>query len=532
MLIGIPKEIRAGQTLVAATPNTVQKLISLGYTVSVEQGAGELANYFDQQFEEAGASLVSTAEVWAADIVVCLDAPSLEQLALMKEGATLLSRLDPQNNTELLEACAQRKITALALDAVPRISRAQSLDVRSSLMNVAGYRAVIEAANAFGRQFTGAVTAAGRVNPAKVYVIGVGVAGLAAIGTAGSMGAEVFATDVRSDVADQVQSLGATFVEIPVSQESTDGYARELDKDDQARTQEVYMHQASKSDIVITTAQVPGRPAPLLLTAEAVSTMMPGSVIVDMGASDLGSNCALTEPGKVITTENGVIIIGYTDLPARLPGQASQLFGQNIVNLLKLVTPDKNGQPVWNEDDVVIRGMLTTREGQIMWPPPPVQVSAAPSPGTATDKATQPGSGTQASASDSEPAQAVEAAASKKEPSAFRKWWWKIALGALAVLLIAAAPAHMSSHFMVFVLACVVGFYVITGVSHTLHTPLMSETNAISGIIIVGALLQISSGDLLVTVLAFIAVALASINIFGGFLVTRRMLKMFERSSE
>lgn len=414
MLIGIPKEIRAGQTLVAATPNTVQKLISLGYTVSVEQGAGELANYFDQQFEEAGASLVSTAEVWAADIVVCLDAPSLEQLALMKEGATLLSRLDPQNNTELLEACAQRKITALALDAVPRISRAQSLDVRSSLMNVAGYRAVIEAANAFGRQFTGAVTAAGRVNPAKVYVIGVGVAGLAAIGTAGSMGAEVFATDVRSDVADQVQSLGATFVEIPVSQESTDGYARELDKDDQARTQEVYMHQASKSDIVITTAQVPGRPAPLLLTAEAVSTMMPGSVIVDMGASDLGSNCALTEPGKVITTENGVIIIGYTDLPARLPGQASQLFGQNIVNLLKLVTPDKNGQPVWNEDDVVIRGMLTTREGQIVWPPPPVQVSAAPSPGAATEKATQPGSGTQASASDSEPAQAVEAAASKR----------------------------------------------------------------------------------------------------------------------
>ena len=319
MLIGIPKEIRAGQTLVAATPNTVQKLIALGYTVSVEQGAGELANYFDQQFEEAGASLVSTAEAWAADIVVCLDAPSLEQLALMKEGATLLSRLDPQNNTELLEACAQRKITALALDAVPRISRAQSLDVRSSLMNVAGYRAVIEAANAFGRQFTGAVTAAGRVNPAKVYVIGVGVAGLAAIGTAGSMGAEVFATDVRSDVADQVQSLGATFVEIPVSQVSTDGYARELDKDDQARTQEVYMHQASKSDIVITTAQVPGRPAPLLLTAEAVSTMMPGSVVVDMGASDLGSNCALTEPGKVITTENGIDTIHIDRIDRAFP---------------------------------------------------------------------------------------------------------------------------------------------------------------------------------------------------------------------
>lgn len=533
MLIGIPKEIRAGQTLVAATPNTVQKLSALGYGVAVEQGAGELANYFDQQFEEAGATMVSTEKAWAADIVVCLDAPSPEQLALMKEGATLLSRLAPQNNAELLEACAARKITALALDAVPRISRAQSLDVRSSLMNVAGYRAVIEAANAFGRQFTGAVTAAGRVNPAKVYVIGVGVAGLAAIGTAGSMGAEVFATDVRSDVADQVQSLGATFVEIPVSQESSDGYARELDESDQARTQEVYMHQASKSDIVITTAQVPGRPAPLLLTAEAVSTMMPGSVIVDMGASDLGSNCALTEPGKVITTENGVIIIGYTDLPARLPGQASQLFGQNIVNLLKLVTPDKNGEPVWNEEDVVIRGMLATRDGEIMWPPPPVQVSAAPSPSAATEKAAETASTTQTGASDSASAQAAEAAASeKKEPSALRRWWWKIALGALAVLLIAAAPAHMSSHFMVFVLACVVGFYVITGVSHTLHTPLMSETNAISGIIIVGALLQISSGNLLVTVLAFIAVALASINIFGGFLVTRRMLKMFERSSE
>lgn len=538
MLIGVPKEIRAGQTLVAATPNTVKKLIALGYEIVVEKGAGELASYYDAHYEEAGAALADAQVVWSADLVVCLDAPAPEQIALMKSGAVLLSRLDPENNPALVEQCVSQGITAFALDAVPRISRAQSLDVRSSLMNVAGYRAVIEAANVFGRQFAGAVTAAGKVAPAKVYVIGVGVAGLAAIGTAGSMGAEVFATDVRSDVADQVRSLGATFVEIPVQQESSDGYARELDEDDQARTQRVYAKQAAESDIVITTAQVPGRPAPLLLTTEAVSCMMPGSVIVDMGASDLGSNCALTKPGEVTVTENGVTIIGYTDLPGRLPGQASQLFGQNIVNLLKLVTPSKDGVPVWDEEDVIVRGMMVARDGSLKWPPPPVQVSATTQPAAQQTSSQAKDKQAAHTASTSETAEAgtsreeATAALQQKRPSAFRRWWWKIALGALAVLLIAAAPAHMSSHFMVFVLACVVGFYVITGVSHTLHTPLMSETNAISGIIIVGALLQISSTDPLVTALAFIAVALASINIFGGFLVTRRMLKMFERSSK
>lgn len=534
MLIGIPREIRAGQTLVAATPNTVKKLIKLGYEVAVEQGAGELANYYDAHYEEAGASVVDTNTAWAADLVVCLDAPSFEQIKLMKRGATLLSRLDPENNHELLGACIGRGITALALDAIPRISRAQALDVRSSLMNVAGYRAVIEAASVFSRQFAGAVTAAGKVAPAKVYVIGVGVAGLAAIGTAGSMGAEVFATDVRSDVADQVQSLGATFVEIPVSQESTDGYARELDEDDQARTQRVYAGQASKSDIVITTAQVPGRPAPLLLTKEAVEGMKPGSVIVDMGASDLGSNCELTKPGQVTVTENGVTIVGYTDLPGRLPGQASQLFGQNIVNLLKLVTPEKNGVPIWDETDAVIRGMMATRDGELMWPPPPVQVSAAPASAAPTSSAKEGAKDASESAAQgvAEQPRTDAGTAEQQKPSTFRRWWWKILLGALAVLLIIAAPAHMSNHFLVFVLACVVGFYVITGVSHTLHTPLMSETNAISGIIVVGALLQIGTGDPLVTALAFVAVALASINIFGGFFVTHRMLDMFQRSSE
>ncbi len=532
MLIGIPKETRAGQTLVAATPHTVKKLMKLGYEVAVEAGAGELASYFDERYEEAGARIVDAVQAWTCDLVVCLDAPSFEQVKLMKRGATLLSRLDPENNHELLGVCIGRGITALALDAVPRISRAQALDVRSSLMNVAGYRAVIEAASVFSRQFAGAVTAAGKVAPAKVYVIGVGVAGLAAIGTAGSMGAEVFATDVRADVADQVRSLGATFVEIPVSQESSDGYARELDEDEQARTQRVYAEQAAKSDIVITTAQVPGRPAPLLLTKAAVESMKPGSVIVDMGASDLGSNCELTKPGQIAVAENGVTIVGYTDLPGRLPGQASQLFGQNIVNLLKLVTPEKNGVPVWDEGDVVIRGMMATRDGNLMWPPPPVQVSAAPaSTMSVSDVQEEATNATAVSAREAEgPSGASEEIAGKH--SAFRHWWWKIALGVLAVLLIVAAPAHMSNHFLVFMLACVVGFYVITGVSHTLHTPLMSETNAISGIIVVGALLQIGTGDPLVTALAFIAVALASINIFGGFFVTHRMLAMFQRSSE
>lgn len=532
MLIGIPKETRAGQTLVAATPHTVKKLIKLGYKVAVETGAGELASYFDERYEEAGARIVDAAQAWACDLVVCLDAPSFDQVKLMKRGATLLSRLDPENNHELLGACIGRGITALALDAIPRISRAQALDVRSSLMNVAGYRAVIEAASVFSRQFAGAVTAAGKVAPAKVYVIGVGVAGLAAIGTAGSMGAEVFATDVRSDVADQVRSLGATFVEIPVSQESSDGYARELDEDDQARTQRVYAQQAAQSDIVITTAQVPGRPAPLLLTKAAVEGMKPGSVVVDMGASDLGSNCELTKPGQITITENGVTIVGYTDLPGRLPGQASQLFGQNIVNLLKLVTPEKDGVPLWDEEDAVIRGMMATRDGSLMWPPPPVQVSAVPAgapPADDTNKNAKNASETSTREAE-EPACPSDETA--REPSAFHRWWWKIALGALAVLLIVAAPIHMSNHFLVFVLACVVGFYVITDVSHTLHTPLMSETNAISGIIVVGALLQIGTGDPLVTALAFVAVALASINIFGGFFVTHRMLAMFQRSSE
>ena len=518
MKIGIPNESGRGQALVASSPDTVRKLVKLGYDVCVESGAGVAADYFDDQYEQAGADIVDKREAWGADIVTCLDAPADDELALMRPGAALIGRLSPWGNDAAIAKYERASITALAMDAVPRISRAQSLDVRSSMMNVAGYRAVIEAANVFGRTFTGQVTAAGKTQPAKVYVIGVGVAGLAAIGAAGSMGAQVSATDVRPEVADQVESLGGTFVEIPVKQESADGYAKALDDEQQKATLAVYTEQCALNDIVITTAAVPGRPAPLLVTAEAVAAMKPGSVVVDMGASELGGNCELSRVGEVVHTENGVTIIGYADLPGRMAGQASQLYGQNIVNFLKLATPGKDGQLALDLDDEVVRGVTVTLDGEGMWPPPEVKVSAAPKAEEKTSDGAVPDD---------------EGLATDKDSHAVRGLLWKALVAVLAVALIVAAPAQMTGHFFVFVLACVIGFYVITGVSHTLHTPLMSVTNAISGIIIVGALLQVAStGDVAVLVLATIAIAIAAINIFGGFLVTHRMLKMFERSSK
>ncbi|MCI1895299.1 MAG: Re/Si-specific NAD(P)(+) transhydrogenase subunit alpha [Ancrocorticia sp.] len=510
MLIGIPKEPAQGETLVSATPDTVKKLIKLGYDVRVESGAGAQAHYPDEQYQEAGAQIVTREDAWAADIVTCLDEPPAEELALMGKGATLISRLNPNGNTELIDRLKAAGLTALAMDAVPRISRAQSMDVRSSMANIAGYRAIVEAANAFGRLFTGQVTAAGKVPPATVYVIGAGVAGLAAIGTANSMGAIVKATDVRPEVAEQVESMGGQFVDIPVKQESTDGYAKAMTADQEALALEVYTREAAAADIVITTALIPGRPAPRLITAEAVKRMKPGSVIVDLGAAN-GGNCELTEPDRVIQTENGVTIIGYRDLARRLPGQASQLYGQNVVNFFKLTTPGKDGVLVLNMEDEIVRGITVVLGGEGMWPPPPVKVSAAPAA----------------------PAQATLAAAeveAEKPKSLFARWWWKIAAVVLFVWLILSAPPGMQGHFFVFALAVVVGFYVITNVTHSLHTPLMSVTNAISGIIIVGALMQIGSSHPAVWIMAFVATVVASINIFGGFTVTHRMLGMFRRS--
>ncbi|MEI3377852.1 MAG: Re/Si-specific NAD(P)(+) transhydrogenase subunit alpha [Coriobacteriales bacterium] len=514
MRIGIPRTV-PDEPLVAGSPDAVKKLIKLGYDVCVEHAAGVGASCFDDQYAEAGAEMVDKVQAWGADIVFCMDTPTDDELRLMRRGAVLVARMNPGANPADVEKFEEMGITALAMDMVPRISRAQALDVRSSMQNIAGYRAVIEAAESFGRLFTGQVTAAGKMPPAKLYVIGVGVAGLAAIGAAASMGAVVSATDVRPEVADQVESLGGTFVEIPVRQESSDGYAKEMSDDEQARVLEVYRDEAARNDIVITTAQIPGRPSPLLLTEEAVLGMKPGSVIIDLGASEAGSNCALTVPGEVVTTENGVTIVGHslTSMPAHLPGQASQLYGQNLVNFMKLCTPGKDGELVLDEDDEVVRGVTVTLDGEGMWPPPPVQVSAAPEQAPAA-------------------AEAAGEPEEKKEKGFFAKHWVEGACRHIGIVLVVAAPASMQGHFIVFMLAIVVGFYVIGGVSHSLHTPLMSVTNAISGIIIVGAILQIGSADPIIQVLSFIAMVIASINIFGGFLVTRRMLKMFEGSSE
>lgn len=510
MQVGVPAESRAGETRAAATPKTVEQIIKLGYDVVVERGAGVRAAYSDSAFEAAGARLGSAEEAWGSDIVAKVNAPTPQELALMRPGAVLASLLSPAINPEAVQQVTAAGITSLAMDAVPRISRAQSLDVLSSMANIAGYRAVIEAAGEFGGLFTGQVTAAGKVPPAKVLVCGAGVAGLAAIGTAGSLGAIVRAFDVRPEVAEQVESMGADFLRVDVETErSSDGYAKEAGEDFNRAAAALYAEQAKDVDIIITTALIPGRPAPRLITAEMVASMRPGSVIVDMAASN-GGNVEGAVADERVVTDNGVVILGYTDLAGRLPTQASQLYGTNIVNLLKLVTPEKDGQIVLDMDDVVVRGMTVARDGETMWPPPPVQVSAAPA-ATPSPEAAEP-----------VPARAPMSGSTK------------LALGAVAalafLLLAAVSPAPFLGHFMVFMLACVVGFYVIGNVHHALHTPLMSVTNAISGIIIVGALLQVGhEGRPFVSVLAFVAILLASINVFGGFTVTARMLQMFRK---
>jgi NAD(P) transhydrogenase subunit alpha len=506
--IGIPAESTAGETRVAATPATVGRLVALGYDVTVEPGAGASSRFSDAAYEEAGARL---GDPWQAEIVLKVNAPSGEEIGRLRDGATLIALISPALNPELVEELASRPITVLAMDAVPRISRAQSLDVLSSMANIAGYRAVVEAAHAFGRFFTGQVTAAGKVPPAKVLVAGAGVAGLAAIGAARSLGAVVRATDPRPEVAEQVRSLGGEFLAVGVQQEvSTDGYAKATSDDYNRLAAQLYAEQAADVDIIITTALIPGRPAPRLITAEDVARMKPGSVIVDMAAAQ-GGNVEGTVAGKAVVTDNDVTIIGYTDLPGRLPAQASQLYGTNIVNLLKLLTPGKDGRLVLDFDDVVQRSMTVVREGEKTWPPPPVQVSAAPA-ATPTPEAAAP---SEAPAKSSRPAWSSYAL---------------VAAGALALFLVTAfSPSELLGHFTVFVLAIVIGFYVIGNVHHALHTPLMSVTNAISGIVVVGALLQIGHGDTAVTVLSFAAILLASINIFGGFAVTRRMLGMFSK---
>ncbi|MGB3013564.1 MAG: Re/Si-specific NAD(P)(+) transhydrogenase subunit alpha, partial [Candidatus Nanopelagicales bacterium] len=378
MRIGVPKESKSGERRVAATPKTVEQMLKLGYDVSIETGAGLEASFDDAAFQAAGATIVGD-EIWQADIILKINAPTPEEVARLHQGQILMSLLAPALDPDLVQALSARGVTALAMDAVPRISRAQSLDVLSSMANIAGYRAVIESANEFGSLFTGQVTAAGKVPPAKVLVVGAGVAGLAAIGTASSLGAIVRSFDARSEVAEQVESMGAEFLRIDVEDTgpSATGYAKEMGEDFNRKAAELYAEQARDVDIVITTALIPGKPAPRLLTEEMVASMKPGSVIVDMAAAN-GGNVAGSRPDERVVTDNGVIILGYTDLPGRLPTQASQLFGTNLVNTLKLTTPGKDGQLVLDLDDPVVRGMTVVQSGEVLWPPPPVQVSAAP----------------------------------------------------------------------------------------------------------------------------------------------------------
>lgn len=511
MIIGIPRESMPGETRVAATPQTVGQLVKLGYQVAVETGAGAASSFSDDAYTAAGATVGPAAEVLASDVVLKVNAPSETEIAGLRDGATLISLISPALKPELVEQLATRPITVLAMDAVPRISRAQSLDVLSSMANIAGYRAVIEAAHKFGRFFTGQVTAAGKVPPAKVLVVGAGVAGLAAIGAAGSLGAIVRATDPRPEVADQVASLGGEYLAVdPAAAEvSATGYAKEMGDDYKAREAALYAEQCKDVDIIITTALIPGRPAPRIITADMVASMKPGSVIVDMAAAN-GGNVEGTVKDEAVVTANGVTIIGYTDLAGRLPAQSSQLYGTNLVNLLKLLTPEKDGQLTLDWDDVVQRSVTVVRDGEVTWPPPPVQVSAAPAAAVA--------------------AAPVEAKPAKAPMTAARRLGITFGAAAALLVLIALSPAALQVHLTVFALAIVIGYYVIGNVHHALHTPLMSVTNAISGIIVVGALLQIGHGNVPITALAFIAILLASINIFGGFAVTRRMLAMFSRS--
>ncbi|WKS98868.1 Re/Si-specific NAD(P)(+) transhydrogenase subunit alpha [Gallibacterium salpingitidis] len=509
MLIGVPKELLDKECRVAATPKTVQQIKKLGFDVIIEQNAGFRASFEDHAFVEAGAKIGQTDDVWQADVILKVNPPTDEEIAKIKEGATLISFLWPAQRPDLMQKLSAKKINVLAMDAVPRISRAQSLDALSSMANIAGYRAVVEAAHEFGSFFTGQITAAGKVPPAKVLVIGAGVAGLAAIGAANSLGAIVRAFDSRPEVKEQVESMGASFLEINYQEEggSGDGYAKVMSEEFNRRALALYAEQAKEVDIIITTALIPGKPAPRLITKEMVATMKPGSVIVDLAAAT-GGNCELSKADEVVITENQVKIIGYTDLPSRLPTQSSQLYGTNLVNLLKLLCKEKDGTINIDFEDVVQRGVTVIRDGEITWPAPPIKVSVQPQKPKA--------------AKQEEPAEEKKANPTRK-----------IGLIATAIVLYmciaSVAPAAFLSHFTVFVLSCVVGYYVVWNVSHALHTPLMAVTNAISGIIIVGALLQIGHGHFLVSVLAFIAILVASINIFGGFKVTQRMLAMFRK---
>jgi H+-translocating NAD(P) transhydrogenase subunit alpha len=515
--IGIPKEIFAGEKRVATAPDIVEKLIKLGFAVTVEVGAGLDASFYDDALAKAGAKIAAgAAELWSsADIVFKVRAPEPSEVALMKAGQTLISFIWPAQNPELMKNLAAKKVTVLAMDAVPRLlSRAQKMDALTSMAGISGYRAVIEAANAFGRYFNGQITAAGKIPPAKVFIAGAGVAGLAAIGTSVGLGAVVRANDTRAEVADQVKSMGAEFVKVDYEEEGSGGggYAKVMSEGFQKAQREMYAKQAQDVDIIITTALIPGKPAPRLITAEMVRTMKPGSVIVDM-AAERGGNCELTETDKAVV-KHGVTIIGYTDLPSRLAKQASTLYATNLLRLTEELCKAKDGSIVVNMEDDAIRGFTVIKDGEITWPPPPLKLPAPPAPKAAAAPAPKP--------------------EEKKSGIGGTVVMFGIA-AALFALAGAYAPPAFLGHFTVFVLACFVGYMVVWNVTAALHTPLMSVTNAISSIITIGALIQIAPPpvagrpDELIRIIAIVGIALTSINMFGGFAVTRRMLMMFRK---
>ncbi|HEX7080171.1 MAG TPA: Re/Si-specific NAD(P)(+) transhydrogenase subunit alpha [Gammaproteobacteria bacterium] len=518
MRIGVPKEVASGEKRVATTPEAVGHLRKLGFSVLVEAGAGAAAAFTDDAYRAAGAEIApSTQAVWDAEIVLKVRAPVDEEVERLRRGQILVAFLAPGQNPELLQKLADKGVTALAVESIPRISRAQKLDALSSMANIAGYRAVIEAAEHFGRFFMGQITAAGKVPPAKILVIGAGVAGLSAIGTAKSLGAVVRAFDTRAAVKEQVESMDAEFLTVDIEEEGegTGGYAKVMSAAFIEAEMALFREQAREVDIIITTALIPGKPAPKLVTRDMVESMKPGSVIVDL-AAEQGGNCELTEAGHVVV-HDGVTIIGYTDLPSRLPGQSSQMYATNLRHLLAEMCPGKDGAVVVDMEDEVIRGATVVKDGEITWPPPPPKLSAAPpAPAPAASKpaaaAASPSAATGGARSHGLGAAAV------------------FGVGALVLLgLGLAAPPSFMAHFTVFVLACFVGYMVIWNVTPALHTPLMSVTNAISSIIIIGALLQISSPEPMIMVLAGVAVLITAVNIAGGFAVTRRMLAMFRR---
>lgn len=518
MKIAIPREVHPNESRVAVTPEVVTQIAKLGFDISIESGAGIQASFNDDAYRDAGATIVTDVrQLWHdADIIMKVRAPEhhpqldADETELLSEGQTLISFVWPAQNEALMSTLAEKSVTVLAMDSVPRISRAQKLDALSSMANIGGYRAVIEAANHFGRFFTGQITAAGKVPPAKVLVIGAGVAGLAAIGTAMSLGAVVRSFDTRPEVKEQIESMGAEFLMLDFEEDGSGsgGYAKVMSDEFIAAEMALFLEQAAEVDIIVTTALIPGKPAPKLITAEMVAAMKRGSVIVDM-AAEQGGNCELTVSGEVVESD-GVTILGYTDYPSRLAAQSSQLYGTNLRHLLTELTPDKDGTINVNMDDEVIRGTTVIKAGEITWPPPAPNLSAAP-PQTKTETVPAP---------TTEP----------EKPRSQIGSLIAIAIGAISLWSLGkVAPAEFMSHFTVFVLACFVGYQVIWNVTPALHTPLMSVTNAISGIIVLGAMLQISTDSFLITLLAGVAILIASINIAGGFFVTQRMLRMFQK---